>query len=36
MAIKKLSEKMIYMIIIIIIIIFNHLERARNIAGLLL
>jgi hypothetical protein len=35
MAIKKLSEKMIYMMMIIIII-FNHLERARNIAGLLL
>jgi hypothetical protein len=32
MAIKKLSEKMIYMMIII----FNRLERARNIAGLLL
>jgi hypothetical protein len=31
MAIRKISGKMGYMIII-----FNHLERARNIAGLLL
>jgi hypothetical protein len=30
MAIRKISGKMSYMIII-----FNHLERARNIAGLL-